>query len=199
MRRNTVSIPLALLLAVTVAGSADAQRAPDTRGIHLGVAANATSIKLDETEFSDDERENGYGASIYAGYNFTKNLGLLFALTAANIDDSQTEDFGVVHADLLGRASFPGSSALVPYLEAGIAGVYTKYDVVGDEVELDGTGLTLGAGLNYFLGQYVAVDLGFRFSAGEFGTAKINDRDVETGDGVGFNTTRINLGLAFYP
>ena len=43
------------------------------------------------------------------------------------------------------------------------------------------------------------MDLGFRFTAGEFGNAKINDRDVETGDGVGFNTTRINLGLAFYP
>ena len=114
MRYTAAGIRLGMLLAMTIAGSAGAQRAPDTRGIHLGVAANATSIKLDETEFSDDERENGYGASIYAGYNFTRNLGLLFALTAANIDDSQTEDFGVVHADLLGRASFPGSSALVP-------------------------------------------------------------------------------------
>lgn len=197
MKYTTVSTGLATLLAVTLAGSAGAQR-PDTRGIHLGVAGNATSIKIDETEFSDDERENGYGGSIYAGYNFTKNLGLLFALTASNINDSQTEDFGVVHADLLGRASFPGSSALVPYLEAGISGVYAKYDVL-EEVELDGTGLTLGAGLNYFLGRYVAVDLGFRFTTGEFGTAKISDREVESGDGVGFNTTRINLGLAFYP
>ncbi len=198
MRKIIVSIPLAMLLGVTLAGSAGAQRLPDTRGIHLGAAANATSIKFDETEFSDDERENGYGASVYAGYNFTKNLGLLLNLTAANINDSQTEDFSVAHIDLLGRASFPGSSPLVPYLEAGVTAVGTEYDVAGEEVELDGTAISLGAGLNYFFTRRVALDFGFRFTTGEL-TAKIGDREVEPLDGVGFNTTRLKLGLAFYP
>ena len=189
----------AALVSVTFAGVANAQRVADTRGFHLGAAVNATSIKLDETEFSDDERENGYGANLYAGYNFTQNLGLILSLTAASINDSHTEDFGVAHIDLAGRASFPGRSALVPYLEVGVAAVGAEYEVQGEEVELEGAGISLGGGLNYFFTRRVALDLGFRFTTGEFDTAKIANREVETGDGVGFNTTRLNLGLAFYP
>ena len=200
MRHATVRHLLAATLVSAIfAGAANAQRVPDIRGLHLGAAVNATSIKLDETAFSDDKRENGYGANIYAGYNFTQNLGLLVSLTASNINDSDTEDFGVAHIDFLGRASFPNRSALVPYLEIGAAVVGAEYSVQGEEVELEGAGISFGGGLNYFFNRRVALDLGFRFTTGEFGTAKIANREVETGDGVGFNTTRLNLGLAFYP
>jgi len=201
MRHTTVRPLLAAaLVSVTFAAAANAQRVPDVRGLHLGAAVNATSIKLDETAFSDDQRENGYGANIYAGYNFTQNLGLLLSLTASNINDSDTEDFGVAHIDFLGRASFPGRSAFVPYLEIGVGLVGAEYEVEGEEVELvEGTGITFGGGLNYFFTRRVALDLGFRFTTGEFGTAKIDNREVEIGDGVGFNTTRLNLGFAFYP
>ena len=199
MKSSVIRASFGALVFTAFAATAQAQVIPDTRGIHLGAAVNATSIKLDETAFSDDERENGYGASLYAGYNFTKNLGLLLSLTGANINDSQTENFSVAHIDLMGRASFPGRSALVPYLELGIAGVGAQYDAEGDEVELSGSGLGLGAGVNFFFTRKVALDLGFRYTMGEFGTAKIDDREVDSGDGVGFNTTRINLGIAFYP
>ena len=200
MRHTTVRPLLAAALASAIfAGPANAQRVADVRGLHLGAAVNTTSLKLDETAFSDDARENGYGANIYAGYNFTQNLGLLISLTASNINDSDTEDFGVAHIDLLGRASFPNRSALVPYLEVGVAAVGAEYTVQGDEVELEGAGVTFGGGLNYFFNRRVALDLGFRFTTGEFGTAKIDNREVEIGDGLGFNTTRLNLGFAFFP
>ena len=199
MKSITVRTTLGVLLLAAAATTAQAQVIPDTRGLHIGAAANATSIKIDETEFSDDERENGYGAHLYAGYNFTKNLGLLLSLTAATINDNLTEDFGVAHIDLMGRASFPGRSALVPYLELGLSAVGAGYDAEGGEVDLSGGGLGLGAGINFFFSRKAALDLGFRYTAGEFGTAKINDREVDSGDGVGFNTTRINLGIAFYP
>ncbi len=191
---------MVMLLVAGFAGSADAQRMPDVTGLHLGAAINATSIKLDETQFSSNERENGYGANIYAGYNFTRNIGLLLSLTGSNINDDETTDFGVVHADLIGRASFPGQSPLVPYLELGVAGVAAAYTPDNeDEVELSGVGLTLGAGLNYFFTPRLALDLGVRVTPGEFGTAKIAGREVDAGGGVGFNTTRVNVGLAFYP
>lgn len=189
-----------ILLSAAVAAPASAQRVADVRGLHLGAALNATSIKLDETAFSDDDRDSGLGANLYAGYNFTNHLGLLLSVTAAKLGTDDTEDYTVAHLDLLGRASFPGQSALVPYLELGASGVGVGYTPDGeDEVELEGIGFTLGAGLNYFFMQRAALDLGLRYTFGEFGSAQIRDRDIETGDGVGFNTTRLNLGIAFYP
>src|SRR5687768_1167810 len=145
MRLATIrSVVAGVLLSAVYAGDVDAQRVPDTRGLHLGAGLNATSIKLDETAFSDDERENGYGADLYIGYNFTRNLGLTFGITAANINDSQTNDFSVTHADIAGRFSFAGSSAFVPYLELSLAGVGAQYEVAGEEVELKGAGIGLG-------------------------------------------------------
>ena len=188
-----------MLLSTAYSTSLDAQRGPDTQGPHLGAAFNATSIKLDETAFSDDERENGYGVDLYAGYNFTRNLGLTLGLTAATIKDSQTTDFGVAHVDLAGRLSFPGASAFVPYLELSFAGVAADYTSEVDEVELKGSGVGLGGGFNYFFSRRAALDVAFRYTMGEFDTAKIANREVETGDGVGFNTTRLKIGIAFYP
>lgn len=189
-----------LWLSAVIAGPASAQRIADVRGFHVGAALNSTSIKLDETGFSDDDRDSGLGANVYAGYNFTRNLGLLFSVTAAKLSTDDTENYTVAHADLLGRVSFPGRSSLVPYLELGVAGLGVEYTPDGeDEVELEGTGVTFGGGANYFFSRRAALDLGFRYTTGEFGSAKIRDREIETGEGVGFNTTRLSIGLAFYP
>ena len=198
MRLATIGSVVAAL-SLSSATSAAAQRAPDTRGLHLGAAANATSVKLDETSFSDDERENGYGIDLYIGYNFTRNLGLTFGLTAANINDSGTTDFSIGHADIAGRLSFPGRSPFVPYLELSLAGVNAQYEAADEEVELQGAGFGLGGGFNYFFSPRAALDASFRYTIGEFDDGEIDDRDIDTGDGVGFNTTRLKLGIAFYP
>ena len=73
-----------VFLSAVAAGSAQSQ-VPDVRGFHLGAAGNATSIAMDETTFSDDERENGYGAGLYVGYNFSRMLGITFGIAAASI------------------------------------------------------------------------------------------------------------------
>lgn len=188
-----------MLLSALITRPADAQRVPDVRGFHLGAAVNATSIKLDETPFSDDERENGYGLHLGLGYNFTTNFGLTFSITGASINDSQTEDYDVAHVDIAGRVSFPGRSALVPYIELGLAGVAAEYSVQGAKVELEGAGVSAGAGLHYFFSRRAAFDVNFRITGGEFDDGEIGDREIDTGDGVGFNTTRLNIGIAFYP
>lgn len=188
------------LTIITSAASADAQRMADVRGFHLGGALNATSIKFDETAFSDDDRDSGFGINLHAGYNFTRNLGVLLNVTGASISADDADDYSVAHVDLLGRASFPGRSAMVPYVELGISGVGASYEPeLADKVELEGAGVTFGAGLNYFFTRRAALDLGFRFTTGEIDDGEIAGRDIDTGDGVGFNTTRLNLGIAFYP
>ena len=197
-----LSIATLLLSAVFAASQAEAQRVADIKGFHIGGGLNATSIKLDETEFSDDERENGYGLNINAGYNFTNMFGVTLALTAASIDDQGTDDYTLAHVDLGGRVSFPGRSALVPYLELALVGVSGKYDdesPTSGEVEFEGGGIGFGGGLNWFFGRKTALDLNFRYTVGEFDEVEINEREVDVGDGLGFNTTRLNLGISFYP
>lgn len=195
---STPRLIIAATLLVCTASAGRAQNYPDVKGFHFAAAANATSIKLDETAFSDDERENGYGLNLNLGYNFTRNFGLTAGITGVNINDSQTEDFEVAHGDLGVRALFPGRSALVPYVDLAIAGISVGYTVQGQEVRIEGGGIAFGGGLNYFFTRRAAFDVNFRYTIGESDDAEIDERRVDTGDGVGFNTTRLNLGIAFY-
>ena len=188
-----------LVLTAVPAESAHSQRVADVQGFHFGAAINHTSIKLDETGFTDDERESGLGLNLYAGYNFTRNFGVTLGVTGASIDDDQTDDFDVAHVDLTGRASFPGRSAFVPYLELSLAAMSAKFETNGQEVELTGGGIGAGFGFNYFFSRRAALDASFRYTAGEFGDIEINDDDAGEVDEVGVNTTRLNIGLAFYP
>jgi len=197
MIRISMRALLATMSLSVFAATADAQRYPDTKGFFFGAAANATSIKFDETAFSDDRRENGYGLNLGLGYNFTRNLGLTFSITGASINDSGTDDFDVAHADLGARVSFPGRSALVPYIELSLAALAAEYVAEGTDVELEGGGLSGGVGLNYFFSRRLALDLNFHYTAGELSDGEIDGRDIDTND-VSFNTTRLNLGIAFY-
>ena len=201
MRFTLIRVASASVLLV--AGSAGAQRAADVAGFHFGGGLTATSIKLDETSFTDDERESGLGLNINGGYNFTRNFGVIFGLSGATIDDRGTEDFRVGHADLGARASFPGRSAFVPYLELALTALSADFDVQVQgqrrEVELEGGGLTLGAGLNYFFSRRVAFDGSLRFTGGKFTKIQIDDRDAGDVDDVDVNTSRLNLGISFYP
>ena len=189
----------AVILSAVSADIANAQRVADVQGFHLGAALNHTSIELDETGFTDDEREAGLGLNLYVGYNFTRNFGLTLGVTGASIDDDQTDDFDVAHVDLAGRASFPGRSAFVPYLELSLAGMAAKFETNGQEVELTGGGIGAGLGFNYFFGSRAALDVSFRYTAGEFGDIEINGSNASDVEEVGVNTTRLNIGLAFYP
>lgn len=200
MHNVHVSAILVSVLVVASASSAEAQRTADVRGLHLGAAFSATSIKLDETEFSDDDRDGGIGLNLQAGYNFTRNLGVLLSIAGATVDADDADSYGVAHIDLLGRASFPGRSALVPYVELGISGIGASYEPeLADKVELTGGGVTIGGGINYFFSRRAAFDLGLRFTGGEIDNAEIAGREIDVPDDLGFRTTRLNIGIAFYP
>lgn len=188
-----------VMLSVVSAGLANAQRVADVRGFHFGGGLNWTTIKIDETGFTDDEREKGIGINLYAGYNFNKNFGLTLSVTPATMEDGGTNDYEVGHIDLAGRVSFPGRSAFVPYLELGLAAMGAEFDTNNQETKLEGGGVSLGGGFNYFFSRRLAFDGSFRYTIGEFTDIEINGVNAGDVDELGVNTTRLNIGLAFYP
>jgi hypothetical protein len=188
-----------VMLSAASAGLANAQRVADVRGVHFGGALDWTTIKIDETGFTDDEREKGIGINLYVGYNFTRNLGLTLSVTPATMEDGGTNDYEVGHIDLGGRVSFPGRSAFVPYLELALTAMGAEFDTNNQETKLEGGGISLGGGFNYFFSRRAAFDASFRYTIGEFTDIEINGVNAGDVDELGVNTTRLNIGLAFYP
>jgi hypothetical protein len=185
------------LLLTVPSSSVSAQRLVDIRGFHAGAGVNGTTIKFDDDDVDDPERENGPGVSIYVGYNFTANLGLFLSGTGAVISDDD-DDVTLGHGDLGVRFSMPGS-AFVPYAELAYTYLTAEEEFEGDDVELTGKGGTAAIGVNYFFGQTLALDANLRYTKGEFNTVKVGGQSVSDEDGVGLSTGRINVGLAWYP
>ncbi len=197
--KNLKALLVVATISVMTAGPLSAQRTADISGLHLGVSLNGSSIQFDDADFGDSERENGGGLSLIAGYNFTKNLGLFLSATGASISPDDGDEYVLAHGDLGGRFSFPGSSSFVPYLELAFTGLAAEDDFEGERVELSGTGVTGGAGFNYFFSSKLALDLNFRYTKGEFNTVKVGGQSFSDEDGFGVNTSRFNIGIAIYP
>jgi hypothetical protein len=170
-----------------------------TKGFHVALGLNASSIKFDEDDIGEEsDAESGGGLYLTTGYNFTPRIGAFLALTGANID-SDSDDYLLGHADL-GARFMLATGSVAPYLELALTGLNAQGDDDDNEdVELRGGGLTVGVGANFFVSQRFAIDLGLRLTGGEFNTVKIGDISVSNDDGVGVGTARINLGVAFYP
>jgi len=67
------------------------------------------------------------------------------------------------------------------------------------DLELGGTGVTFGGGLQYFLNPKVAIDLGLLWTRGKFDEAKLDGESVEVTEANALTGTRVLLGISFWP
>jgi hypothetical protein len=170
-----------------------------TGGLAIGAALNGSSVKIDDPDFRDSETENGGGLAAFLGYNFSPSLGVFLHAAGANID-SDDGDYTLAHFELTGRYTFANpTSAAIPYVEIGYAGVAVADSDGGEDVSLSGNGITFAGGLHYFLNPRFALDGNLRAMKGEFTTLKIGSQSFSDDDGIGTTTARLNLGVAFYP
>ena len=190
---------VSLFALAATAADASAQARSTTKGFHLGAALNGSSVTV-EVDDVDDEVETGPGLSLTAGYNFTRQLGLLLHVSGASIDSEGGGSYALGHADLAGRLSFPNpSGALVPYLELGFTGISLADEVDGDDVTVSGQGFTGAVGLNYFFNPKLALDLNLRFTGGELDTVEMDGNSVTSDEGLDTSTARVNIGVSWFP
>jgi hypothetical protein len=201
---------LALILAstATFASVASAQGgAPrsNTTGLLLGAALSGAAIDSDDFE---SEPSSGGGIELQLGWGFSPLFTLLMAGNGAVLDSEDGDDeFVLVHFDLLARFNFrsPGN-AFVPYVEGGISARVAGQDdvLLEDEdepvnLEISGAGFTLGGGFHYFVTPALALGANLRITSGEFDTIKIDNITVDDAFEIDATSTRLNLGLTWYP
>ena len=120
-------------------------------------------------------------------------------------DDELAGSWTMGHVDLGARFHFANSlRSWVPYLEAAIGGrVVSVSDAeVGEEnagtVDFNGAAFTVGGGIAIHVKQTLAVDVGVKFSSGEFtqidvGAISVGGLDIDA------QSARFNVGLSWWP
>ena len=196
MRKAVLAALLASFAFVVLAPAhASAQSRSDPTGFHAGLYLNGSAITYE----GSDEAESGGGYGLTLGWGLTNLVTLYLEGSGAQVetlDGSDTYTLG--HFDVGARVNFLAPyKRWRPFATVGLSGRAAEGDVGGAIVTLSGTGLTVGGGVAYFISRKIAVDLGLKWTAGDFTDAELNDVAVDI-DPIGATSARFDLGVAYW-
>jgi opacity protein-like surface antigen len=152
-------------------------------------------------------RESGAGIALRLGYGFTGKVAGVVDLTTASMQ-SDGDKYTLAQADIGVRYHFSNASRrLVPFIDAAVTVlIASQENVVLDpddptlagDLDISGTGFTVGGGLLYFLGPQWALNGGFKYTRGSFDEVTFGDLSIS---GLSFdaNSTRLNFGVSWFP
>ena len=208
--RATTLLPTKVLLTAALVAAVAGPRGlhaqeSTTSGFNLGVHLQGSSL-----EPADGDRSNAGGAGILLGYGFNQTVELFLQLDGARFDVDDTEidgDWRLGHADLGLRFHFADSlRSWVPYLQGGVTLRAASVDdaevnqqTVTGRVGIFGGALMLGGGIMFFLSETLAADIQLAWTGGEFRKAKIGDVTVDLDEDYRARTSRLNLGVSWWP
>lgn len=171
------------------------------KGFFLGAALNGSSLEADDL---DSDRESGGGLLLHGGFGFNPNLALFLDVNAAQMENDANETWYLSHADFGLRYHFAGGGRrFVPYLEGAVTawmGSQDNADIgtgTQEDLEISGTGYTLGGGILYFFSSRLALLGGLKWTKGEFNEVKFGNVTVEGFD-IDATSTRLNIGLTWF-
>jgi hypothetical protein len=201
-RKNLMRSPilgLSLLVSIAVATPLSAQMSggaqnssvrSNTTGLHLGLGLNGSAQRIE-----DYDAESGGGLALRIGYGFSPLVTVFLASEGAWMPD---DEYALGHGDLGVRLNFSdAANNLRPYIDAALSSRVMQ----DDDFQVSGLGATLGGGLQVFFSAPVALDVGLKWTYGQYNT--VRDRQsgvsVTNSDGINASSARFNIGLSWYP
>jgi len=203
-QRTRLAVLLTLALLGATVAPAHAQ-VSTTRGWSLGFQLQGATLNV-EGEGSD----GGGGAGLRAGYGLNRIVTLFVAFDGASVEADNAPDdvsgkWTLGHVDVGARFHFANAlRRWVPYLEAAVgARVVSLEDAIIDgenraDVSFNGSAFTVGGGLAVYLKQTLSLDVGVKFSSGEFTDIEVGAVSV-SGLDIDAKSYRLGLGLTWWP
>lgn len=167
--RRARSIAFAAVLAGLAIPSTS--HAMSTQGISFGLSFHSNYIgrqerSTDEPSGSVFIDERGGGLSLYGGYGFTPSFALRLSLDGS-VHETTDAAIEVEHSSVVieGMYLFRDGQLVRPYLCAGIGGFRVHSRQGSYDFATTGPGAGFGGGLEIFVAQNVALELGARVDA----------------------------------
>jgi opacity protein-like surface antigen len=193
-----------IALLALFASDSSARRKRDYRdgGFYAGVQFLSSTLDVDNEPgsalFID---EDGGGIEFKFGYSFNPVFSLELSLAGANHDTSNPAidaEFGTLR--VFGHYRFRPRHPLRPYVKAGLGGYTVRLEEQSTTVEITGSGVAFGGGLDYFFSRHFSLGIDYVLNVIEYDKAElmVNTLSVSTEieeDGV---QSTLGLALAFY-
>ena len=185
----------ALAVTALILGPARlAAQQSDPTGVHLAGALSGAGIVYE----GDDEAESGGGASLRLGWGFNRTVTVFAEAAGARVEMIDFSDtYALAHFDLGVRLNFRGPQAkALPYAVLAVSGRSAGIDLGGDVLTITGAGPTFGGGVAIFFNENVALDLGLKWTTGEFTEAEFMG-DKDTID-ISATSARFDVGVSWW-
>lgn len=172
------------------------------KGFYLGMRFIGSSLHVDESAndffFVEDD---GGGVEFHGGYQFNDVFALELSLGAANHDTSDPRiDAGFGFFQVFALYRFAPAQPFRPYIKGGLGGYGLRLEEGDAEATINGGGLALGAGFDYFFSRHFSLGVDFthniiNYTEAEFrlGAAEVSTEIDEDGA-----MTSLGLSLAYY-
>jgi opacity protein-like surface antigen len=171
----------------------------DKSGIYLGLRFVGSSLHAeDKGDGAFFIKDDGGGVQFDIGYRFNMAFSLEFAIgTSTHETSEQALDANIYSIWLLGYYRFSPYSAFRPFIKFGLGG--HGLDVVYGEAaaRIDGGGVAIGAGFNYFFSPHFAIGLDLTTNIIQYDTATIALGGLEYSFEIDEEGSLTTLGLSF--
>jgi hypothetical protein len=188
---KTILFFINLLLAANFA-HAQSLNTPiyNTKGFYVGGSLLGAAWAMDD---SNIEAESGSGFGIKIGYNFNTNFGLFVVFDGATIEPKFGEDYALGHFDLGLQGTFATeANRFRPYLRGAIVGMSAQ----DNNVEINGSGFSMGAGALIFLSNSLSFDVNYTYSWIDVSEVVMGSQSLNVDDKA--SSARFSLGLVYH-
>ncbi len=206
MTRLLVSAAIAglALMGTVIPAAAEGEGRAQTpeKGFYLGMRFIGSSLHVDESAndmfFVEDD---GGGVEFHGGYQFNNVFALELSLGAANHDTSDPRiDCGFSFVQVFALYRFAPGHPFRPYIKGGLGGYGLRLEEGDAEATINGGGLALGAGFDYFFSRHFSLGVDLTHNIIQYNEAefRLGDTAVSTEIDEEGAMTSLGLSLAYY-
>jgi len=175
-----------------------------TRGLHLGFHLQGASLTVE-----DSDPSGGGGAGFRVGYGINRIITLYFEADGVTVEagdpDTFAGDWTLGHAEMGARFHLANSlRSWVPFLDVAVGGRTARIEDVEalnqswEDVNVSGGAFTLGGGLYTYFSETLALEVGVKFSGGQFNEVDLGALSVENLD-IDAQSGRFKVGVVWWP
>jgi len=176
IRHAAALVLIAIAVLAATAAPAAADEVTREKGFYLGVKFVGSTLQVDDdgdqTFFIKDD---GGGLLLLAGYSFNRVFSLELAFGGANHETSIQEiDANIVTLQLFFHYRFRPGHAFRPYVKGGFGAYGLVLEDNTARVTIDGGGIPIGGGFDYFFSNYFSVGVDLTHSIINYDTISID-------------------------
>ena len=200
--RQGLGAILVLALLASAALPSAAQTEERDRGFYLGLTFIGSSLHVDDDgESAFFVKDDGHGAQLKAGYSINDVFSLELALGGARHDTSNPAiDARFMLVQIFAHYRFSPGKAFRPYIKGGFGGYALVLDANVAEVQIDGGGVPIGGGFDYFFSKHFSLGVDLTHNIIQYDKVTFNLQGADVGFDIDEEGSLSSLGraLAYY-